>query len=83
MLVFLEPESSLFHTVNYQFGAFLIEGNLVKNWREKDKFCDKPYAEVRDQIMQTLVVVRKGPSRSQSIPPQKPEAGLPPRPPEG
>ncbi|HMG35681.1 MAG TPA: hypothetical protein VKM94_17220 [Blastocatellia bacterium] len=84
MLVFLEPESSLFHTVNYQFGAFMIVGNLVKNWREKDKICDKPYAEVKEQILQSLVVVRRAPSRSQSVPPQKPpEGGLPPRPPEG
>jgi hypothetical protein len=51
MLVFLEPEDSLFHTVNYQYGQFPIVGEIVKGWRDKaNKPIDKPYAEVRREI---------------------------------
>jgi len=52
MLVFLEPEDSLFHTVGYQYGQFPIVGEIVKGWRDKaNKPIDKPYAEVRAQIL--------------------------------
>jgi hypothetical protein len=52
MLVFLEPQDSLFHTVNYQYGQFPIAGEIVKGWRDKaNKPIDKPYAEVRAQIL--------------------------------
>lgn len=51
MLVFLEPEDSLFHTVNYQYGQFPIVGEIVKGWRDKaNKPIDKPYADVRREI---------------------------------
>lgn len=52
MLVFLEPQESLFHTVNYQYGQFQIVGEIVKGWRDKtNKPVDKPYAEVRQEIV--------------------------------
>jgi hypothetical protein len=52
MLVFLEPQDSLFHTVDYQYGQFMIAGEIVKGWRDKaNKPIDKPYAEVRAQIL--------------------------------
>lgn len=52
MLVFLEPQDSLFHTVDYQYGQFTIAGEIVKGWRDKaNKPIDKPYAEVRAQIL--------------------------------
>ena len=52
MLVFLEPQDSLFHTVNYQYGQFLIVGEIVKGWRDKEnKPVDKPYTEVRQEIV--------------------------------
>src|SRR5262249_16802453 len=45
MLVFLEPQDSLFHTVNYQYGQFPIVGEIVKGWRDQaNKPIDKPYA---------------------------------------
>lgn len=51
MLVFLEPEGSLFQTVNFQYGQFPIVDEIVKGWRDKDnKPIDKPYAEVRTEI---------------------------------
>jgi hypothetical protein len=52
MLVFLEQQESLFHTVNYQYGQFQIVGEIVKGWRDKtNKPVDKPYAEVRQEIV--------------------------------
>ena len=52
MLVFLEPEDSLFHTVNYQYGQFLIANEIVKGWRDaNNKPIDKPYADVRQEII--------------------------------
>jgi hypothetical protein len=56
MLVFLEPQDSLFHTVNYQYGQFPIVGDIVKGWRDKaNKPIDKPYAEVRREIQAYVV----------------------------
>ena len=83
MLVFLEPEDSLFHTVNYQFGQFVIEREVVKGWRDKNNNAvDKPYAEVRQEILKCLIKVRhpqlenstKPPSEGQktAAPPAKP-----------
>src|SRR5262245_23714929 len=55
MLVFLEPQDSLFHTVNYQYGQFSIAGDVVKGWRDKtNKAVDKPYAEVKSEIQACL-----------------------------
>ncbi len=54
-LVFLEPEASLFHTVNYQYGQFLIEGEIVKGWRDKNGAAsDRPFVEVRQEILRYL-----------------------------
>jgi hypothetical protein len=51
MLVFLVPEGSLFKTLNFQYGQFQIEGEIVKGWRDKaNKPVDKPYADVRKEI---------------------------------
>jgi hypothetical protein len=51
MLVFLEPEDSLFHTLNFQYGQFLIVDEIVKGWRDKaGNPIDKPYTEVRQEI---------------------------------
>ncbi|MEW6209563.1 MAG: hypothetical protein AB1631_14435 [Acidobacteriota bacterium] len=55
MLVFLEPDSGLFRTVNFQHGLFVIEGEIVKGWRDKsNKILDKPFAEVREEILAIL-----------------------------
>jgi hypothetical protein len=34
VLLFLVREKTYFHTLNYQYGQFLIEGEFVKNWRD-------------------------------------------------
>lgn len=75
LLVFLEPQDSLFHTVNYQYGQFRIIGDLVRGWRDKEnKSCDKPYGEVRAEILHYLTAARKPPSLTPSPepPPRKP-----------
>jgi hypothetical protein len=52
MLVFLEPQESLFHTVNFQYGQFPVVGEIVKGWRDKaNKPIDKPYTEVRQEVL--------------------------------
>lgn len=71
MLVFLEPEDSLFHTVNYQYGQFPIVAEIVKGWRDKDNMpIDKPYAEVRREIQ--LWVSAAHTPKPEGEPPPKP-----------
>jgi hypothetical protein len=71
LLVFLEPEDSLFHTLNYQYGEFLIVNDVVKGWRDtNNNLMDKPYAAVRDEILAFINLAR----------PQKPQEPLPPQP---
>jgi hypothetical protein len=75
MLVFLEPEDSLFHTVNYQYGQFLIAGDIVKGWRDQNnKPVDKPYTEVRQEILAYVNAVRtpKSETTQQPVQPVKP-----------
>src|SRR5215813_13335299 len=77
MLVFLEPEDSLFHTVNYQFGQFMIEREVVKGWRDKNNNAvDKPYAEVRQEILKCLTKARH-PQLENSKPPNEVQKATP------
>ena len=78
MLVFLEPEDSLFHTLNYQYGQFPIVGEIVKGWRDKaNKPIDKPYAEVRREI-QAWVAAAHSPKPETDPPPQPTKPVKPP-----
>lgn len=78
MLVFLEPEDSLFHTVNYQYGQFPIVGEIVKGWRDKaNKPIDKPYAEVRREI-QAWISAAHTPKPEGEQPPQPTKPVKPP-----
>ena len=71
MLVFLEPEDSLFHTVNYQYGQFPIVAEIVKGWRDKANMpIDKPYAEVRREIQ--LWISAAHTPKPEGEPPPKP-----------
>jgi hypothetical protein len=79
MLVFLEPQESLFHTVNYQYGQFPIVGDIVKGWRDKEnKPCDKPYSEVRIEI-QVHINAAHAP-KPEGEQPQPPKPAKPPLP---
>lgn len=81
MLVFLEPEDSLFHTVNYQYGQFPIAGEIVKGWRDKaNKPVDKPYAEVRREIQACVYAAHTPkPEGDQPQAPAKPPPVKPPQ----
>lgn len=79
MLVFLELQESLFHTVNYQYGQFQIVGDIVKGWRDKaNKPVDKPYAEVRSEI-QAYVNAAHTPKPEPEQPPQPVKPTRPPQ----
>jgi hypothetical protein len=69
VLVFLEPQDSLFHTLNFQYGQFLVVNEVVKGWRDaNNNLIDKPYADVRKEII-TYVNAAQTP-KSQEPPPQ-------------
>ncbi|MBI3654571.1 MAG: hypothetical protein HY231_26370 [Acidobacteria bacterium] len=81
VLVFLTPEESLFRTSNFQYGEFLIVGDLVKGWRDKtNNVVDKPYAEVRKEIETYLQVLRH--PQGQPVQPPQPANSNPSKPPE-
>jgi hypothetical protein len=80
MLVFLKPEDSLFRTNNFQYGQFVIVGDLVKGWRDKTNgLMDKPYAEVRKEIEDYLKQLRnpQAPPVVPQAPPIKPKPAAP------
>lgn len=83
MLVFLEPEGSLFQTVNFQYGQFLIVDEIVKGWRDKsNQPIDKPYAEVKNEIQACIHASRTPkPNGEQQQKPQQPKPPEP-KPPE-
>jgi len=81
MLVFLEPQDSLFHTVNYQYGQFPIVGEIVKGWRDKaNKPIDKPYAEVRREIQAWVTAAHTPKPEGEQPQPAKPVKPPEPRP---
>jgi hypothetical protein len=58
--------------VNYQYGQFLIVGEIVKGWRDKaNKPVDKPYEEVRREI-QMFIAAARNPKPEGPQQPQKP-----------
>jgi hypothetical protein len=62
MLVFLVPESGLFHTQNFQYGMFQISEEIVRGWHGKDNLiADKSYAEVRAEI-ETFINALRNPN---------------------
>jgi len=81
MLVFLEPVDSLFHTLNYQFGQFLIVGEIVKGWRDKaNKPIDKPYPEVREEIVNYVKAAHTPKVEGEQVKPPAPQPSRPPKP---
>jgi hypothetical protein len=69
VLVFLEPERSLYHTLNFQFGQFVINNGIVKGWRNKSNVAsDKPYPDVRLEIEACLT--GNTPKQSEAAPPE-------------
>jgi hypothetical protein len=81
MLVFLQPVDSLFQTLNYQYGQFLISGEIVKGWRDKaNKPVDKPYVEVRQEIEAYLNAAHGPQTETPTPPPPAPNPAQPAKP---
>jgi len=82
MLVFLVPADSLFRTLNFQYGQFLIAGNVVRGWRDKNnKPVDKLYVDAQKEI-ECILNPNQTPSQTppagENNPPRTPVAGDPP-----
>ena len=58
-LVFLWHDAGFYRTVNYQYGQFRIENEVVKGWRNADNVAsDRPYYSVREEIEQIYAGIR-------------------------
>src|SRR5262249_49876475 len=81
LLVFLVPADSLFRTLNFQYGQFLIAGNVVRGWRDKaNKPVDKLYADAQKEIECILnpnQTPGQPPPAGENNPPRTPVAGDP------
>jgi hypothetical protein len=81
MLVFLEPEGSLFQTVNFQFGQFPIVNEIVKGWRDKsNQPIDKPYADVKREIQACITASHTPKPNGEQPPKPQPPKPLEPSP---
>jgi hypothetical protein len=87
-LVFLRHESGFYRTVNYQYGQFRIENDVVRGWRNIENVAtDKPYYSVREEVERILTDMRTPLSPAAdvtqpAVPPttlQQPAAGRPRR----
>lgn len=59
MLVFLLQDVGFYRTVNYQYGQFPIENDVVKGWRNAENVAsDQPYYSVREEIERLLTDMR-------------------------
>jgi hypothetical protein len=58
-LVFLRQDGGIYRVVNYQYGQFRIENDVVQGWRNADNVAvDKPYYSVREEIEQIMAGIR-------------------------
>lgn len=89
-LVFLWHDAGFYRTVNYQYGQFRIENDVVKGWRNAENVAsDKPYYSVREEIERLLTDMRTPPAALDQQQPAtlgnpkaaQPRAGQQPRPP--
>ena len=77
-LVFLSHEAGFYRTVNYQYGQFRIEADVVKGWRNAENVAtDKPYYSVREEIERLLTDMRTPPATDSQQPTPQPPAGQP------
>jgi hypothetical protein len=69
-LVFLELRGGLYHTVNFQYGQFRIEGEVVRGWRNADGLAnEKPYYSVREEIESIVAGIKNPkPAEEQAAP---------------
>lgn len=58
-LVFLIRDGGLYRTLNYQYGRFRLDGDVVRGWRDSDNvISDKPYYSVREEIEIMLTEIK-------------------------
>jgi hypothetical protein len=58
-LVFLWHDAGFYRTVNFQYGQFRIENEVVRGWRNNDNVAsDKPYYSVREEVERLLTDLR-------------------------
>ena len=77
-LVFLELDGGLYRTINYQYGQFRVDGDVVRAWRDADgAVTNKPYYSVREEIEAVIAGIRTPPAE----PVADPAAPLPAPPP--
>lgn len=58
-LVFLWHDAGFYRTVNYQYGQFRIENEVVRGWRNAENVAsDRPYYSVREEIEQILAGIK-------------------------
>lgn len=58
-LVFLSHDAGFYRTINFQYGQFRIENDIVRGWRDEDNNpSDKPYYAVREDIERILTELR-------------------------
>jgi hypothetical protein len=82
-LVFLFHDAGFYRTVNYQYGQFRIEGDVVRGWRDAENVAsDKPYYSVREEIERLLTELRTPPPAEtlQTGPAAVPPPGAPGQP---
>ena len=61
-LVFLVRDGGLYRTLNYQYGRFRLDGDVVRGWRDADNvISDKPYYSVREDIEIMLTQLKSPP----------------------
>jgi hypothetical protein len=77
MFVFLAPADSLFRTYDFQYGQFLIVGNMVRGWRDKaNKPVDRLYT---DAVKEVQYILNPTPAPAgENNPPRGPMPGDPP-----
>ena len=81
VLVFLETQDSLFHTLNFQYGQFIIVNETVKGWRDaNNNSVDKPYADVRKEIIGYINAAQTPKSQEPPTPSAQQPAQKPPEP---
>ncbi len=70
-LVFLIRDGGLYRTLNYQYGRFRLDGDVVRGWRDADNVVsDKPYYSVREDIEVMLTEMKTPPETGETGEPQ-------------
>jgi hypothetical protein len=81
-LVFLERDGGLYHTINYQYGQFRIENDIVRAWRDVEGTAShKPYYSVREEVEAMIAGIRTPPPEpapAEAPAPAPPPAAAPP-----